>query len=362
MTNKATYKRLGDYIRLADVRNRDLKVKSLLGLSIEKCFIQSIANTIGTDMSTYKVVQPRQFAYGPVTSRNGDKITIALFEGIEPVIISQAYSVFEITDEEQLSPNYLMMWFRRPEFDRYARFKSNGSAREIFDWETMCGVMVPVPNIEEQRRIVSEYQALTKRIELNNQLIAKLEETAQAIYRKIFVDGIDKENLPDGWRMGTLGEIADITSGKTCESKCGYKNNIYVYPVAGASGVIGYSNQYNQDCYFLTTGRVGTLGQVNRYYGKVYTADNVLVIKSVWQEYCFQLLQSFDYEEITKGGVQNLITQTDLKNSPILIPSEKYFSKFESYSTKIYSSVKQIKIENQKINDLQSLLLARMGQ
>ncbi len=144
---KSNYKRLGNYIRQVDVRNRDLVVNKLLGLSIAKQFITSIANTTGTDMSTYKIVQPRQFGYVPVTSRNGDKITIALYEGESPCIISQAYVVFEVIDETELLPEYLMMWFRRPEFDRYARFKSHGSAREVFEWSEMCEVLLPVSSI-----------------------------------------------------------------------------------------------------------------------------------------------------------------------------------------------------------------------
>lgn len=213
---KSTYKRLGDYIRQVDVRNRDLTVDKLLGLSIAKKFIPSIANTIGTDMSNYKVVKPRQFSYVPVTSRNGDKITIALYEGIEPCIISQAYVVFEVKDETELLPEYLMMWFRRPEFDRYARFKSHGSAREVFEWEEMCEVMLPGPPIEEQRKIVAEYQVIEKRIENDRRLIATLEATAQTIYRKMFVDDIDPENLPEGWEMGTIGEFCKETkSGGT---------------------------------------------------------------------------------------------------------------------------------------------------
>lgn len=195
---KSNYKRLGNYIRQVDVRNRDLVVNKLLGLSIAKQFITSIANTTGTDMSTYKIVQPRQFGYVPVTSRNGDKITIALYEGESPCIISQAYIVFEVIDETELLPEYLMMWFRRPEFDRYARFKSHGSAREVFEWSEMCDVMLPVPPIEEQRKIVSEYQAIEQRIENNRRLITTLEETAKAIYRKMFVDDIDPENLSKG--------------------------------------------------------------------------------------------------------------------------------------------------------------------
>lgn len=217
---KSNYKRLGDYIRQVDVRNRDLTVENLLGLSITKQFIPSIANTIGTDMSNYKVVKPRQFGYVPVTSRNGDKITIALYNGKEPCIISQAYVVFEVKDETELLPEYLMMWFRRPEFDRYARFKSHGSAREIFDWDEMCEVMLPVPSIEEQQKIVAEYQAIEQRIENNRRLIATLEATAQTIYRKMFVDDIDPENLPEGWRIGTIGELGTVITGKTPSSSC----------------------------------------------------------------------------------------------------------------------------------------------
>ena len=208
--NKGEMKRLGDYIREVDVRNRDLEVTKLLGVSISKEFMPSIANTIGTDMSSYKVVEPRQFAYGPVTSRNGDKVSIALYKNDEKAIVSQAYTIFEVKNKQELLPEFLMMWFRRPEFDRYARFKSHGSAREIFSWEEMCDVELPIPSIEQQQKIVSEYDTITHRIRLNEQIIAKLEETAQALYRKMFVDGIDKEHLPEGWRMGTLDDIAEI--------------------------------------------------------------------------------------------------------------------------------------------------------
>ena len=137
---KSNYKRLGNYIRQVDVRNRDLVVNKLLGLSIAKQFITSIANTTGTDMSTYKIVQPRQFGYVPVTSRNGDKITIALYEGESPCIISQAYIVFEVIDETELLPEYLMMWFRRPEFDRECWFMTDGSVRGGITWEDLCRI------------------------------------------------------------------------------------------------------------------------------------------------------------------------------------------------------------------------------
>ena len=142
--------KLGNYIQQVDIRNQNEEVSLLLGVSIEKAFIPSIANTIGTDMTSYKVVKKGQFAYGPVTSRNGDKVSIALLNE-EKCIISSSYIVFEITDTKKLLPEYLMLWFRRTEFDRYARFHSHGSAREIFDWEEMCNVELPIPSIPEQQ-------------------------------------------------------------------------------------------------------------------------------------------------------------------------------------------------------------------
>ena len=360
MTN--SYKRLGDYIREVDVRNRDLEVTKLLGVSISKEFMPSIANTIGTDMSSYKVVEPRQFAYGPVTSRNGDKVSIALYKDDEKAIVSQAYTIFEVKNKQELLPEYLMMWFRRPEFDRYARFKSHGSAREIFSWEEMCDVELPVPPIEQQQKIVSEYEAITHRIRLNEQIIAKLEETTYGLYRKMFVDGIDKEHLPEGWRMGTLGEIAEVNSGKTCKDKSEQQTGTYQWPVAGASGIIGYSTTYNQDESFMTTGRVGTLGVVNRYDGKVFCADNVLIVKSSHYEYCYQILRSIDYKELAKGGVQSLITQTDLINVEALLPDEHTLHLFEKQVYCFSSQVWLKKQENMKLTELQSLLLVKMGQ
>ena len=166
---RTDYKVLGDYIQLVDQRNRDLSVTNLLGVSIEKRFIPSIANIIGTDLSSYKIVRTGQFAYGPVTSRNGEKISIAYLDG-EDCIISSSYTVFEVAKTDELDSEYLMLWFSRPEFDRYARYKSHGSVREIFDWNELCAVELPVPAIEEQRNIVKAYKAITDRIALKKQI------------------------------------------------------------------------------------------------------------------------------------------------------------------------------------------------
>ena len=167
---KDGYKILGKFIRQVDVRNTDGKEENLLGVSVQKQFIPSIANTVGTDFTKYKVVKKRQFTYIPDTSRRGDKIAIALLEDYEEGLVSNVYTVFEVVDENKLLPEYLMLWFSRPEFDRYARFKSHGSVREIMDWDEMCKVELPVPTIEQQRNIVKAYKTITDRIVLKKQI------------------------------------------------------------------------------------------------------------------------------------------------------------------------------------------------
>lgn len=199
---KEGYRQLGEFIRQVDERNKGLKITYLLGVSINKQFIPSIANTVGTDFSNYKVVHTGQFAYGPVTSRNGEKISIALLKD-QDCIISSSYTVFEVIQEDVLDPDYLMLWFSRPEFDRYARYMSHGSVREIFDWDEMCKVELPVPTIERQRSIVKAYQTINDRIELKRKINDNLEATTMSLYKSWFIDyepfDLDNEGLPVGW-------------------------------------------------------------------------------------------------------------------------------------------------------------------
>ena len=181
---KLTFEKLGNYIRQVDERNSDgtLDENNLYGISVTKEFIVSHANLVGVTFDSYKVVAPKQFAYIPDTSRRGDKIAISLNRSCEKIIVSSICTVFEIIDENELLPEYLMLWFMRPEFDRYARFMSNGSAREVFDWECMCGVELPLPSIIEQRRIVHDYQVITDRIELLRKMNENLEEQMKALF------------------------------------------------------------------------------------------------------------------------------------------------------------------------------------
>ncbi len=181
---KEGYRLLGDFIRQVDVRNTDGKEENLFGVSVQKMFIPSIANTVGTDFTKYKVVKRGQFTYIPDTSRRGDKIGIALLTDYDEGLVSNIYTVFEVKDENELLPEYLMLWFSRPEFDRYARFKSHGSVREIMDWDEMCKVELPVPSIDKQRSIVKAYQTITERVELKRRINDNLAAQMRAYFKE----------------------------------------------------------------------------------------------------------------------------------------------------------------------------------
>ena len=212
---KEGYRLLGDFIQPVDERNRDLRIDYLLGVSISKQFIPSIANIVGTDLSSYKIVRTGQFAYGPVTSRNGEKISIALLRD-KDCIISSSYTVFEVVNKNELDPEYLMLWFSRPEFDRYARYTSHGSVREIFDWDELCKVELPVPSIDKQRSIVKAYQTITERIELKRRINDNLEATLSSMYKEFFT--VDTpEKLPAHWKIAPFSDIADVIMGQSPE-------------------------------------------------------------------------------------------------------------------------------------------------
>ena len=375
-----SHKRLGDYISEVEVRNRDLSVTTLLGVSISKEFIPSIANTIGTDMSTYKIVRKGQFAYGPVTSRNGDKVSIALLANENDAIISQAYTVFEVKDTNELLPKYLMMWFSRPEFDRYARFHSHGSAREIFDWSEMCDVMLPIPSIERQREIVAEYETLSKRIRLNEQMISTLEATAQTLYRKMFVDGIDKENLPEGWRMSALGDFVELSQGIQVEVEeqsyiqhPGYIRFIRIIDYTpGSVEPPRYVNIDNKRYYSTREDvvmiRYGGAGTVCRRLEGII-ANNLFKVtptKTLTRNYIYNFLKSEPIQAEIKGSAASstmpAITHTSIKELECVVPPDAVILEYDNMANIIEKQI-ILHIEESKIlTELQSLLLAKMGQ
>ena len=188
---------LGEYIEQVDVRNTELHYGEgdVMGISIDKKLIPTKADLTNVPLKGYKVVRNKQFVYSLVTSRNGDKISIAFNNGGER-LVSSVNTTFRVKDESVLDPYYLMMYFKRPEFDRYARYHSWGSARETFTWEDMCNIQIPLPGIEVQREYVAVYKAMQKNLEVMN---SKLDDL------KLVCDGYI-ENLRKQYPSERIGE------------------------------------------------------------------------------------------------------------------------------------------------------------
>lgn len=161
MANK-TYK-LGELIEITEERNSDNKytLDDIKGISTEKKFIETKANMDGVSLTSYKVVYKDEFAYVADTSRRGDKIALA-YNNDKPVLISSIYTVFKVSRKDLLNSDYLYMYFNRPEFDRYSRFNSWGSAREVFSWEDFCDIAITLPELKTQEKYVEIYESLVK--------------------------------------------------------------------------------------------------------------------------------------------------------------------------------------------------------
>jgi len=406
----SNYKKLGDYVQPVNNRNTDLKVETLLGVSIQKILIPSIANTVGTNMKTYKIIKQNQFAYGPVTSRNGDKISIALLEEYDEAIISQAYTVFEVIDTSKLHPEYLMMWFRRPEFDRYTRFKSHGSARETFDWDEMCEVELPIPSIEKQRAIVKEYNTISNRIILNEQLNHKLEETAQALYKHWFVDfefpneegepykssggdmvyndELDKE-IPEGWKVDPLVSFSEIKGGKRMPSGSSLTSETNAHPYIKVSDLgtkkfallndkfeyvpndiqskIGRYIVSEGDLIISIVGTIGIVKIINKSLNNANLTENCMKITNfnkLNSSYLYHYLMSNEGQneiEIRNvGAVQAKLPMYNIETFPIICPSEDIFQKFNKVSYTIDNNIQKLQEEEIYLLRIKDLLLSKM--
>lgn len=356
-------KKLGDYIQQIDIRNRDLSVNRLLGLSIKKCFMESIANTIGTDFKSYKIVKKGQFAYGPVTSRNGEKITIALLEEPE-CIISSSYTVFEIIDDSKLLPEYLMLWFLRPEFDRYARYKSHGSVREIFDWEEMCRVELPVPPIEEQQKIVDAYNAIENRIQIKQKINEKLEETAQTIYRKVFIEDADEnwktEKLCNISKMFAGGDKPDVFSeikNATCCIPI-YSNGLQNY------GLYGFTDKPKVIEESVTVSARGTIGfpclRLESYFPIIRLISIIPNIKYVNAVYLYYFLKNTNI--VSSGTTQQQLTVPEFGETKIVIPNYDKIVVFEDKVRKLYLEIKNNEKELEKLEQLKQLIVLQIAK
>ena len=218
---KSNYETLGKHIRLVDYRNSEEVTSTVLGISIDKEFMPSVANVIGTDLSRYKLISKGLFACNPMHVGRDERLPIALYEKDNAAIVSPAYFMFEIIDRDVLNEEYLMMWFRRPEFDRECWFMTDGSVRGGITWDDLCRIKLPVPSYARQCEIVESYRAITNRIALKRAENDNLEATIQAAFDKAFHDAgvslpetiIKQNKVPQGWTDATVGDFASVQTG-----------------------------------------------------------------------------------------------------------------------------------------------------
>lgn len=404
---RSNYKALGKYIQVVEERNSALEDLPLMGLSVSKVFFPTIANLVGTDMTTYKIVYKNQFTYIADTSRRGDKIAIALNDSFDKMLVSQAYTPFEVKDTNELDPEYLMMWFRRPEFDRYARFKSHGSAREIFDWAEMCSTLLPIPSITKQREIVKEYNTVVNRIKLNQQLIQKLEETAQAIYKQWFADfefpdenglpyksnGGEMEDselgeIPKGWKVGKLENIADQIMGFAFKGGQ-YVNDEGVSVLRGenvSERFLRWDNhkRWNDEiiprmkkCFLkendivigMDGSKVGkNWAMVSNYNLPLLLAQRVSCLRAKMKEYqnfIFYSMCVLDFEsyvaQVQTGTSIPHISGQQIFDFPIVVPERKVVEKFDHFISKMVKHDFNMNAENQQLENFRNLLLSKLS-
>ena len=387
---KEGYRFLGEYIRQVDIRNKEGKKENLLGVSVQKQFIQSIANTVGTDFTKYKVVKKGQFTYIPDTSRRGDKIAIALLEDYEEGLVSNVYTVFEVIDTEKLLPEYLMLWFSRPEFDRYARFKSHGSVREVMDWEEMCKVELPVPDIEKQRKIVKAYKTITDRIALKQKINDNLEETAQSLFQEQFAAFYNENELPDGYSIATLDSLCSIKGGKRLPADGELLDAPTAHPYIrvrdlGSNRYVCLTNQFQyideethsaisryivntNDIVISIVGTIGLIGKIHTSLNNANLTENCVKlanIHTVTPDYLYYTLcykkQIKEIELLTVGAVQSKLPMYNIQSMKILVPPaeviEDFQHKFDIFNEQIEANT----IEIQRLYELQSVLLAKLA-
>lgn len=406
---KSNYSELGQYIREVNERNSGLEITNLLGVSMEKTFIKSVANINGVDMSVYKVIRSEQLACKLMSVGRDEKLPVDIYKDLEPSIVSSAYYVFEPKDKEELLPEYLMMWLCRKENDRYIGFISGGDVRGGISWETFCSLPIKVPSITKQREIVNEYNIIQNRIKLNKQHIKKMEETAQAIYREWFVEfefpdeyglpyksnggvmvwceELGKE-IPDGWYLGKLENITNQLMGFAFKGEQ-YTNDNGISVLRGENVSERFlrwdsHKRWNDEiiprmerCFLkendIVIGMDGSkVGKnwsvVSKYDLPLLLAQRVSCLrgkKSIYQNFIFYSMCVIDFEnyvsQVQTGTSIPHISGDQIFNFPIVIAKDSIIEKFDNAVSRMTLHKSNLNQENMKLIELKELLLSRLA-
>lgn len=348
---KSNYDILGNHIRLIDTRNRESITDRVLGINIDKFFMPSVANVIGTDLSKYKLITKGKFACNPMHVGRDERLPVALYDEEEPAIVSPAYFMFEVIDNSILNEDYLMMWFRRPEFDRICWLHTDGSVRGGITWDDICSLELPIPPIENQLEIVNSYKAIVERIALKQKINDNLESMLTAVYFEQFYSSKASEYTK-------LSDLMVFGNGKSRPKTNG------TIPVYGGNGVLSYTDKYNAENTVL-------IGRVGAYCGSVYleqsicwVSDNAILAKSkITNDEFFDyfLLKGLNLFNHHVGTGQQLLTQDILNNIEVPKPDIKQIGLFNMKAKSVFETISANKCEIIRLQKLSDLLLARLA-
>lgn len=385
---KSQINRLGEFIEEVNIRNADLKVKKLIGVSMEKTFIPSVANVVGTDMSVYKIIKKRQFACKLMSVGRDEKLPVDLYVDDDEAIVSSAYYVFQVKDEEKVLPEYLMMWLSRPESDRYIGFISGSDVRGGISWETFCDLPILVPAISDQREVVRQFQVVNNRIAHNHKIIITLTSLLDAIYKKWFVDFEFPDaceapykssggqmvwneefegEIPKDWKYLRVADIASIKAGGDKPKNFSeIKNDSLCVPVYSNSseneGLFGFTDTSVISHPSITISARGAIIGYTALRTKPFVPVVRLIVVSPKEtrdlNFIFCAMQGWKYDD--SGSAQGQLTIPDISIRKLLYPNLDILKKFEKISSILLKKIELKKEENLNLKNMSNLLLSRL--
>ncbi|MBR6893907.1 MAG: restriction endonuclease subunit S [Bacteroidaceae bacterium] len=359
--------KLGDLIVQRREKNKDYDLP-IRGVSREGFIKPKVEEA---DTSIYNVFYKNDFVFNPARMELN---SIALNLELDKALCSSLYEVFYVKDENVVLPEFLNLHIKRDEFARHCDYIGLGSAREYCRFANIAEFDIKIPPIEVQREIVKADRQIKRRIRLNEQMIEKLEATAQALYRKMFVDGIDKENLPEGWKVGKLEDICDCFDSKR-KPVAGYDRDKMdsskrIYPYYGAAALMDYVDDYIFDGDYILMGEDGTVMNddytpvIQYVRGKFWVNNHAHILKGkngFDENLLYLFLKQTNVKDIVTGGVQAKINQENMMSIPAIIPPHDLIKELRGMENPIFREIHLRKQENSKLSQLQSLLLAKMG-
>ena len=358
---KSNYRALSELIEKVDERNDDGAITELIGVSIDKCFIKSVANTNGTDLSKYKIIRKNEFAVSLMQVSRDSKIPVARLEDYEVAIMSPAYPIFRVKDTRKILPEYLDMWFKRPEFDREAAFIAVGGVRGSMPWEEFVKMKLPVPTIEKQLEIVNSYKAITERIALKQNINDNLEAQAEAIYNEMIAN-----NSTNG-TMSTLGEISTIKTGKL-NSEAAVINGIYPFFTCSQETYRTNTFSFDQEAVLLAGNNASAIYPLKIYCGKFDVYQRTYVISSnnrfvSNKQLYFVLKQQLnEFKGISSGTTTKFLTMKILTPIPVVIAPEDIATSFINITNKIFETIFQNQREIEHLRELQMIVLGELSR